>query len=53
VCLGLHQRIIDIPGPGRAAVHESRHADQDQRDRDQDAEHGAENVHEMPVGLGH
>ncbi len=50
---GLHQRIVGVPGAFRAAVHHARNADQDQRNRDQDAEHGAENVLEMTVGFRH
>ena len=49
----LHQRVAGVTGALRAAVHEAGNAYQDQRDRDQDAEHRAENVDEMSIVLCH
>ena len=49
----LHEGIVRVAGALRAAVHEARNADEDERDRDQHAQHGAENVEEMPVRFRH
>ena len=49
----LHQGVAGVPGTLGAAVHEAGNADEEERDRDQDAEYRAENVDEMPIVLCH